>query len=186
MSIPTIKIKVRRKSVVKGKALVKFPAHVQGAVFIQIDKTSGVYTVSPEYSQLNPLTTFDPIQFSIAVQSVDGSWGKVTIADLTSGNAAVTTRVVTEAGDIVVGPNVRLLVMNRAVDEATSNIILPPSNAKIGDLKIVDFKGNAGSFPHVVQTQGSDEFQAGLTEWSISGDGASIVVNPISGQGYAV
>lgn len=186
MTTPVMKIKVLPKPVIRGKMDVRFPAHVYGEVFIKIDNTGGAYTFSPDYSDIAPLYSYDPTQKMIAVQDkTTKAWSVLSVADLTA-NTAVTVRVVTEAGDIVVGPSVQLLVMNRATDEGPSNVILPASSAKVGKLKIVDFKGNASLYPHTIQTQGADEFQGGLTEWTLSGDGASVVLDPIPGIGYAV
>lgn len=186
MTTPVMKIKIIPKSVIQGKMDVRFPANVSGQAFVRIEKQAGSYTILPDYAQLGELYAFDPARQTIAVQdSVTGSWSKLAIGDMLS-NAAVTVRVVTEAGDIVVGPSVQLLVMNRATDEGPSNVILPASSAKVGKLKIVDFKGNASLYPHTISLQGADEFQGGLTEWMLSGDGASVVLDPIPGIGYAV
>lgn len=186
MTTPVMKIKVLPKPVIRGKMDVRFPANVSGQAFVRIEKQAGSYTILPDYAPLGELYAFDPARQIIAVQdSVTGSWSKLAISDMLS-NSAVTVRVVTEAGDIVVGPSVQLLVMNRTADESPSNVILPASSAKVGKLKIVDFKGNAGAYPHTIQTQGSDEFQGGLTEWTLSGDGASVVLDPIPGMGYAI
>lgn len=186
MTTPVMKIKVLPKPVLRGKMDVRFPANVFGRAFVNIERQAGNYTIFPDYSRLDELYAFDPARQVIAVQdSVTLAWSKLAIGDMLS-NSAVTVRVVTESGDIVVGPSVQLLVMNRATDESPSNVILPASSAKVGKLKIVDFKGNSGAYPHTIQTQGADEFQGGLTEWTLSGDGASVVLDPIPGVGYAV
>jgi hypothetical protein len=185
MTIPVIKIKVLPKPTIRGKMDVRFPASVSGEIFIQVGKQAGHYTIFPDYRPLAQIFTFDPAQQFIAVQDATGEWGRVSIAGALS-NPSVSVRVVTEAGDIAVGPNVQLLVMNRAADESPSNIILPDSSTKFGRVKIVDFKGNAGTFPHTIKTQGNDEFQGGLTEWQLDGDGASVALDPIPGVGYAV
>jgi len=51
---PTIKLKIRRKSVVKGKALVKFPANVATTEFIRVDKANGAYTFGADFTLLAP------------------------------------------------------------------------------------------------------------------------------------
>lgn len=186
MTTPVMRIKVLPKPVIRGKMDVRFPAQVTGEVFVKIDKAGGAYTISPDYSDLAPLYSYDPTQKMIAVQDkTTKAWSILSVADLTA-NTAVTVRIITEAGDIVVGPSVQLLVLNRTTDEGPSNVILPASSSKVGKIKIVDFKGNAGAYPHTISLQGADEFQGGLTEWELGSDGASIVLDPIPGVGYAV
>lgn len=185
MTTPVLRIKVLPKPTIRGKMDVRFPASVSGSVFIQVDKQAGHYTISPDYLQLAPIYAFDPTQKFVAVQDAAGEWGRISIADALS-NPTVAVRVVTEAGDIVVGPNVQLLVMNRTADESPSNILLPASSSKFGRIKIVDFKGNSGTYPHTIKTQGADTFQGGLTEWRLSGDGASVAIDPVPAIGYAI
>lgn len=52
MTIPTIKIKVRRKAVVKGKALVRFPASVSAESPIIVDKTGGNFVFGLDVNAL--------------------------------------------------------------------------------------------------------------------------------------
>lgn len=186
MSMPVIKMNVVRKPVIKGRMDVRFPARVLGDIFITITKANGNYTIAPDYRLLFEPPSFDPSQETVAVQNKStGEWHVLSIANLVN-NSAATVRVVTEAGDIVVDAATQLLVMNRTADESPSNIVIPLSAQKVGKLKIVDFKGNAGTFPHTISTQGSDEFQGGLTAWTLGGDGASIALDPVPGTGYAV
>lgn len=181
-----IRIKVRRTSVIKTKINAPFPARVLSEAFIQISKANGNFTIGAGYGQLVQLPTYNPADELIAVQNVGtGEWHKISLSTLLT-NTDATVRVVTEAGDIVVGAATQLLVMSRTADENPSNIILPLSAQKVGKIKIVDFKGNAGTFPHTISTQGSDTFQSGLTAWTLGGDGASVALDPIPGTGYAV
>lgn len=182
---PILKIKVQPKARISGKLDARFPARVLPSAFITIDKANGNYTIGADYRKVADATSYDPGNSYIAVQLVDGSFARISIGTLLT-NTESTVRVVTEAGDIVVDAATQLLVMNRAVDEIPSNIILPASAQKVGRVKIVDFKGNAGSFPHTISVQGSDTFQGGLTAWTLDGDGASVALDPIPGTGYAV
>jgi len=185
MTIPVIKVKVRRKSVIKTKMDVRFPARADGGTGIEITKANGIYTIDLDFLEFGETTIFNPSEEFVAVVSADGEYQLLSIATLIN-NPTTTIQTVTEAGDINVGPNVQLLVMNRTADESPSNIVLPLSSAKVGKIKIVDWKGNAGTYPHTISLQGSDEFQGGLTEWTLGGDGASVVFDPIPGTGYAV
>lgn len=181
-----IRVKVRRVSAIRTKINAPFPARVLGDVFITITKANGTYTISPDYSPLFEPPSFDPSAEYVAVQNIaTGEWNRLSIATLVN-NTQATVRVVTEAGDIVVGAATQLLIMNRTVNQSPSNIILPASAQKVGKVKIVDFKGNAGTYPHTITAQGSDTFQGGLTTWTLGGDGSSVALDPIPGIGYAV
>lgn len=185
MTTPLLKVKVLPKPIVKGKMDVRFPARVEGGTGIEITKESGIYTFDLDFLEFGETTVFNPSVEMVAVVNAAGEYKLISLASLIS-NPLTTVQTVTEAGDITVLPNVQLLLMNRTADESPSNITLPASLQKVGRIKIVDFKGNAGTYPHTISLQGSDEFQGGLTEWTLGGDGASVVFDPIPNVGYAV
>jgi hypothetical protein len=58
MTQPTIRLKVRRKSIVKGKALVRFPARVEANSPILLDNTGGIYSFGLDVDALLPSLTF--------------------------------------------------------------------------------------------------------------------------------
>lgn len=184
MTTPTLKIQVLRKPVIKARMDVRFPAKVDGGTGIKIIKANGIYTFDLDLLEFGQITAFDPSSEFVVVVDADGNYDLVSIASLIN-NTTTTVQTVTEAGDVTIGANVQLLIMNRTADESPSNITLPASSAKVGKIKIVDWKGNSGTYPHTISLQGSDEFQGGLTEWSLGGDGASVVFDPIPGTGYA-
>jgi hypothetical protein len=176
LSSPTLKL----------KSIPRYAAALLGGSAISVTSNgTGTLTVALNLLGLNPLGTFDPSAEFVLVTDINGVNSLVSVATLLS-NAGTTLQVVTGAGDILIGTNTTLLVMNRTVDINPSNIILPLASTKIGRIKIVDFKGNASAFPHTIKTTAPDTFQGALTQWSLSGDGASIEANPISGTGYAV
>lgn len=185
MSNPVIRIKVTPKQQIRGKMDVRFPARVLPDDFITIEKANGNYKIGADYRKIADATTYDPANNYIAIQMADGSFARISIGTLLT-NTEATVRVVTEAGDIVVGAATQLLVMNRTADESPSNIILPASAQKVGKIKVVDFKGNAGTYPHTISVQGSDTFQSGLTTWTLGGDGSSVALDPVPNLGYAV
>jgi hypothetical protein len=181
-----IKVKVVRRPVLKLKVLPRIPANLVGDAGIVVVKNGVTYTVKPDYSNLVELLSVDPTQEQILVYNpISGVWNKVSLATLIN-NAGTSVRVVAEAGTITVGANTRVLIMNRTADESPSNIILPVAASKIGDLKVVDWKGNSGTFPHTVALSGSDKFNGGLSTWKLWADGASINLTPLSGLGYSV
>lgn len=185
MTAQIIKIKVFNRAVVKTKANVVYPARLIEGPGIDIEVANGAATIGLDYLAFAPTTTFDPAQYVVALQnSVDASFIYVPLLAFLTNPGAI--RRVTEAGDITVSASTQLLLMDRTADESPSNIIMPAAASKIGACKVVDWKGNAGSFPHTISLNGSEEFQGGLTTWTLGGDGASVVLDPAPGLGYAV
>lgn len=185
MTSPLIKVKVLRRSVAKVKALVRYVARLIGGTGIVVTVENGVATIDMSYLDLTPGTTFDPAAYVIALQnSADGSFIYVPLSVFFTNPGAI--QVVTAAGDVTVLPGTQLLLMNRTVDESPSNINLGAASAKSGPVKIVDWKANAGTYPHTINRYGSETLQGGLTSWTLAGDGASVVLTPVPGVGYAV
>lgn len=185
MTSPLIKVKILRRVTAKVKALVRYLSRLIGGTGIVVTVSNGTATIDLDYLELNPLTTFNPSEYVVAIQNLaDDSFAYIPLSLFLSNPGAV--QVVTAAGDVIVLPATQLLIMNRTADESPSNIIMPAADDKIGPVKIVDWKANSGSFPHTINPSGSEIFQGGLTSWSLSGDGASVVLTPISGVGYAV
>jgi hypothetical protein len=139
MTAPLLKVKVFQRAVVKTKADIRFPASVIGGAGIAVTKANGEYTFDLALLEFGAVSFFDPSSEFAVVVNAAGEYKLVSLATLLS-NAATTVRVVTEAGDITVGPNVQLLVMNRTANESPSNIILPLAAAKVGKIKIIDWK----------------------------------------------
>lgn len=183
MTVSAIKVKVLRRPLLKVKLLANFPSDVTGDIAITVDKAGGSYTIRPDYSGLNELLSFDPSQKLVLVYGRDGTWSIVPISTLV--NNPATVRVITAAGAVTVGNNDMLIAMNKTVGAATS-ITLPLSSAKSGQVRIVDFKGDAGTNNITVNASGSDKFNGNLSSWTIANDGGSILLSPLSGVGYAV
>lgn len=167
------------------KAQLRIPAGLVGKTGISIADNAGVLTAVLSLLPFNTVASFDPSGQSVLLVDANGNYTLTSVATLLN-NTETTEQLVTAGGDVVVGVNTRLLIMNRAVDINPSNIILPAANLKIGSLKIVDFKGNATAFPHTIKTTAPDTFQGGVTQWGLAADGASIEISPIPGTGYAV
>lgn len=179
------RLKISRNTL-KLRVATRIPAQLVGGTAIRITKANGVYTFDLDYSEIEEILSFDPAAKVVLVyDAASESYALVSLASLLTNSSAV--RVVTEAGDITVANETQLLIMNRTVDESPSNINLPASASKIGEIKIVDWKGNASGFPHTVNPNGAETFNGAAATWTIGGDGASSVFDPIpTGLGYAV
>jgi hypothetical protein len=185
MTVTRIKVKVVRKAIAKVKMLPRVPANLLGDIAITVVKDGATYTIKPDYSSLVELTTFDPSQQLVLVYNRDGTWAIVPVATLIN-NPLTTTQIVTSGASASVGVNDKLIIINKTSGSATA-ISLPLSSLKVGPVRIVDFKGDAGTNNITVNVSGSDKLNGNLTSWKIAGDGASILLTPIStGIGYAV
>jgi hypothetical protein len=186
MTVTRIKVKVVRKAIVKVRVLPRVPANLFGDIAITVVKNGATYTIRPDYSRLTELTSFDPSQeLSLVYNKLDATWAIVPVSTLVN-NQAGTTQIVTAGASAVVGVNDKLVLVNKTAGSATT-ITLPVSSTKVGAVRIVDFKGDAGTNNITVNVAGSDKFNGNLTSWKIAGDGASILLTPIStGIGYAV
>lgn len=173
LSRPSLKLRVTR-----------IPTQIAEGTGIAVAKAAGVYTVGLDYSGLEEITTFDASQKLFAVYDrTTGLWNRVSFASLI---AAGQTYQIIDSGDCTVLPNDGLIIINKTVGAATT-VTLPASASKVGKVKIVDFKGDAGTNNITVNPNGSEKFNGNASSWVISGDGASVVFDPIpTGLGYAV
>jgi hypothetical protein len=184
MTVTRIKVKVVRKAVVKVRIIPTIPANLVGTIF-KVTKNGAIYTIVPDYSGLAELTSFDPSQEQVLVYNlITGIWNVVSLANLVN-NPTATTQIITAGATYSAGINDKLIAVNKTVGSATT-ITLPLSSVKVGPVRIVDFKGDAGTNNITVNVSGSDKLNGNLASWKIAGDGASILLTPISGVGYAV
>lgn len=179
----SLRLKFERSSL-KLRVNPHIPAQFNDGAGISIDKTNGVYTVNLDYSDFVELTSFDASQKLFAVYDrTTGEWNKVSFASLIS--AGQTYQIIT-TGNCTVANTDGLIIINKTVGAATA-VTLPASALKVGKVKIVDFKGDAGTNNITVTPNGTEKFNGAQATWVISGDGASVVFDPIpTGLGYAV
>lgn len=138
-----------------------------------------------DYSAFAPLVSFDPTAQQILAQStIDGSFASTTISQILT--SSQTQQIITSGTDVNVAASDGLIVINKTIESATT-VYLPASTAKIGPVKIVDWKGDAGNYNITINVVGSDKLNGNLTSWTIEADGGSLVFTPLNdGSGYAV
>jgi hypothetical protein len=177
------RLKIER-SALKLRVTPRIPSELHDGVGITITKTNNVYTPNLDYSNFSELFAFDASQkLFLVIDRTTDAWGLVSFASLIS--AGQTYQVIT-TGNCTVQPNDGLIIVNKTVGAATA-VTLPASALKVGKVKIVDFKGDAGTNNITVTPAGVEKFNGAQATWIISGDGASVVFDPIpSGLGYAV
>jgi hypothetical protein len=169
---------------VKLRAPFVFPAAVASNIGIKITKENGKYWLDLDWSALQQVSAVAPDQFGntviLSYNIVDGSFALLPF------NVAVSDKIIiekTDAGDVNVGPYDGIILVNKDTPEATT-IDMPAASSKIGSVKIVDFAGNAGTYNITITPDGSDTIN-GQSQWVISGDGASVVLDPVPG-GWAL
>jgi hypothetical protein len=115
-----------------------------------------------------------------------GAATKQYVDDAVAIGFAPTQQIVTAAGDVTVQNSDSLIVLNKLIGQPT-NILMPSSATKIGRVKIVDWKGDAGTNNFTIVPTGGDLI-SGRASWTVGGDNASIVLDPVRGtvNGYAV
>ncbi|MBR2118493.1 MAG: hypothetical protein IJ935_07445 [Afipia sp.] len=177
------KLKVGPPSGLKLKGAAGFGLPLIGRIGLLFQKIGGIWYGDLDYSQFAEITSFDATQKLFAVYDrTTGVWNRVSFASLIV--AGQTMQYVT-AGDVVVQPTDGLIIIDKTVGAATS-VTMPASTAKVGRCKIVDFKGDASTNPITTGLAGSDKFNGNQSTWTISGNGGSIVLDPVPGKGYAV
>jgi hypothetical protein len=178
-----LKVRIVRKRTVRFKVLAKFPANVVGAIAITVDKANGAYTIRTDYTLPSELLTFDPsAKFVLVYDRAGQFYSVVSLAALFTG--AQTVQIITAAGDVTVQPNDGLIILNKTVGAAT-NVNLPAAALKVGDVKIVDWKNDSDVNNITLVPNGTEKIN-GLTGWKLAGQGASIILKPVSGavSGY--
>lgn len=163
---------------------VPFPALVAGAAGIKVTKQNGIWTIAPDYTVYAQSSTIgDPANsYTLVWNALTGVFTLVNPIAAAAG----TSQIIVAPGDVTVRPTDTLIILNKTSSQVT-NVNLPASATKIGAVKIVDWKGDSGSFPITVVPHGSELFNAAKTSWPISGAGASATFDPIiTGLGYAV
>lgn len=100
--------------------------------------------------------------------------------------AGTTRQTITAGTTVTVANTDSLIIINKTVGSPTT-VNLPASAGKIGEVKIVDYKGDATTNPITVNCNGAEKFNGAQASWTIGNDGGSIVCDPIpTGTGYAI
>lgn len=169
----------------KLRSRVRFFAALFAGTGTAVRRTPLAAYVDLDYSKLNEATSFDPADSYTAVYHPStGLWEKVSMA--TVQNAGQSQQIVTSGAVVNVAAADGLIAVNKTVGSATV-VNLPLASAKIGPVKVSDFKGDASTNNIQVKTTGSNVFPGGLTTWTLSADTASLVFTPLKdGTGYAI
>lgn len=166
------------------RAAARFLASIFNGVGTLVRKDGLATYIDLDFTQFASLATFDPTTESVLVQSsLDGSFARVSLAALLT--ASQTFQIISATGTVNVAATDGLIILNGA---APYTVNLPASAAKIGKVKIVDWKGDVNAAnPITVNASGSEKFNGGGSTWLIEANNASLVFDPIpTGIGYAI
>lgn len=185
MTSLSVRVKVRRKSVVKCAANVRFPAQVTAEQFIKIARANGVFAFGVDYEAVAPGVAADPDNaFIVVLDTADGIYKRASLSDL----VAATTQIdqhVTSAGPVTINLNSGIVRVDQVVS-APITLTLPLASEKTCPVLISDWKGDAGTNNITIALSGSDTFPGGATSWKISSDTGSIFARPVPGVGYVL
>lgn len=176
-------------TLLKDRGILKFPARVLAATGIACKKLAGVYTFTLDFIGFTIATAISDLtlaQILVFTDNGDGTanYARIAVSDFIAGSAGV-VQVITAAGPVNVNPSANLVIVNQTIG-APITLNLPASASKIGKVKIVDWKGDAGTNTITVVPNGAETFNGALTSFPINGNGASAVFDPYSGAGYAI
>lgn len=173
----------------KLRLLTKFPALVQVATGLAVERVGRVYTFMLDLLAIASVDSVADLTTRYLVMVSDNGDGtalyeRVSIQDyldITQGFV----QTITDPGPADISPTATTVVVNQTAGAAIT-LNLPASTDKIGAVKIVDMKGDAATNNITVMPNGSETFNGGATSWVIGGDSASLVFTPIPGIGYGV
>jgi hypothetical protein len=173
----------------KDRGILKFPARVLAATGIGVKKLAGVYTFALDLISFTLATAVSDLtatQVLIFTDNGDGTgaYSRLSLSSLVAASQGA-VQVITAAGPANINANANLVIVNQTVGAAIT-LNLPASASKIGKVKIVDWKGDAGTNTITVVPNGSETFNGALTSFPINGNGASAVFDPYPGAGYAI
>lgn len=189
-----------------ARAVVQFPARAQGAGFITVTKSGGIFTIRADYTAIAALLAIpNAATKRIVVYDTDtAQYNTVTIAQIAAAAAAIVTtsgltgailntyRIVTAAGDVTVNATTdEVILLNKSVP-ATSNIILPASSARVGvPVWVKDYARNAATYPATFVLNGTETIDglgqaaadtAGLSK--IDSNGGFKALYPLTSGGW--
>ena len=173
---------------IKLRLLTKFPALVQAATGLAVERLGRVYTFMLDWMAITEADSIpDPTsRFVVVVSGTqdDQLYERIAVDDFIASTAG-NVQEITAGGAQSIEETAAVVLVNQTVGAAIT-LTLPLSAAKVGQVKVVDMKGDAGANNITVVPTGSEAFQAGLTSWTIGSNAASAVFSPIPGTGYAV
>lgn len=165
---------------IKGTFGVAFP--IVGRFGLVFERLNNIWYGDLDYSLFAELTSFTASEKLFAVYDrTTGIWNRVSLSTLV---AASQTQQIITTGNATVAAADGLIVINKTVGAATT-VTLGAASAKIGPVKIADFKGDAGTNNITINAAGSDKFSGNLSSWVIGADTGSVVLHPTTG-GWAV
>ena len=185
---PSIDLRTADRPTIKAKVLTRFPATVDGANGIEIERSGNVYTIGDDFLSLTELEAATLANTHLKVE-VDETYYYYSLDTLVTDAALSilaelqTPQVITAAGDHTVDTDDYYLVFNKTSGAATE-VTLPASADRVGPITIKDGKGDANSNNITVTPDGSETID-GLSSWvlSFAYSGVTLIPRP-DGNGW--
>lgn len=179
-----LKLSIIKRPTIKAKQLPRFPAAIKTDAFITVASANGIYTLSADYTRLDPSPLIDPSATLIAIWDENSnSWKSGSLSSLIAQAGAIDQHI-TAAGPVSVLPNAGTVRVDQAVGAAIT-INLPAAASKTCPVLVADWKGDAGTNNITIVPNGTEKIQ-GKSQWMIAGDTGSVFLRPIPGAGYAL
>lgn len=173
----------------KLRTVTKFPALVTAAVGLAVERTGRTFNFIQDWLSIGEVDSIADLssRYVILVSGTDSDDHVYERIPLDAFAASLTAQVqeITDGGAQDIDDSAAIVKVNQTAG-APITLTLPLASSKIGKVKVVDWKGDAATNNITIALSGSDEFQDGQTTMVISGDGGSLVFDPIPGDGYAV
>lgn len=169
-----------------------FPALVEGANFITVSKSNGVWTIEGDYAQLAPLFATGDLSSSLLAiyDPATKQFNTITVGQIISASTA-SYRIVTIAGDVTIGASDITILLNKAV-AAPTNILLPTSASRNGTpVTVKDYAGVANT-DNITFVPASGETIDGFTASQAAANGTALIdvnygkktLNPLTAGGW--
>jgi hypothetical protein len=132
----------------------------------------------------SPVFTGDPQVPTATAGDNDNSAASTAFVTAAISTSNGISRVVTAAGSVAVAANDRVVAINKTTGAATP-VTLPAAASKNGPVLIADFKRDAGTNNITITPNGAELIQ-GLSSYTIAANGASLLLWPLAGVGWAL
>lgn len=173
----------------KDRVLIKFPTLVTAAEGIGLTIANGVYNFFLKFMDIDEIDSVADLSTRyIILTSVDNDGNELherIPLDKFASTSSGKVQEITAGGTQNIDVDAAVVLVNQDV-AAPITLQLPDATLKIGKMKIVDWKGDAATNNITLMPFGSQKFQGNIASWKITGNKASVVLDPVPGIGYAV
>lgn len=173
----------------KMRFLTKFPALIESTTGVLVQRVGRTFTFLLDWLSVAVVDSIaDPTSRFILVVSGTGTadqlYERIALDDFQASVAGL-VQVITAGGTQNIDAATSVVIVNQTVGAAIT-LNLPAAAGKVGPVKVVDWKGDAGTNNITIAPNGAETFNGAAATWVIGNNSASSVFSPYAGHGYAV